>query len=80
MNMNVQTGGFFGLLWLIAVVYAIIKVLGSRASTGTAPPAASARGQPARKISPAAAISMASARSSRGGPARARRSPRPGWR
>jgi hypothetical protein len=35
MNMNIQTGGLFGLLWLIAVVYAIIKVLGSRASTGT---------------------------------------------
>jgi len=35
MNMNIQTGGLFGLLWLIAVVYAIIKVLGSSASTGT---------------------------------------------
>jgi hypothetical protein len=33
--MNVQTGGFFGLLWLILVVYAIIKVVGSGASTGT---------------------------------------------
>jgi len=33
--MNVQTGGFFGLLWLILVVYAIIKVVGSSASTGT---------------------------------------------
>jgi len=35
MNMNIQTGGFFGLLWLIVVVYAVIKVVGSRASTGT---------------------------------------------
>lgn len=33
--MNIHTGGFFGLLWLIAVVYAIVKVIDSRASTGT---------------------------------------------
>ncbi len=33
--MNVHTGGIFGLLWLILVVYAIIKVVGSGASTGT---------------------------------------------
>lgn len=33
--MGVETGGFFGLLWLVLSVYAIIKVVGSRADTGT---------------------------------------------
>lgn len=33
--MNMQTSGIFGLLWFVLVVYAIIKVVGSRASTGT---------------------------------------------
>lgn len=33
--MNIEVSGFFGLLWLILVVYAIIKVVGSSATTGT---------------------------------------------
>lgn len=33
--MNVEVGGFFGLLLLICVIYAIIKTVQSRAGTGT---------------------------------------------
>lgn len=33
--MNVEVGGFFGLILLILDVYAIVKVLGSNATTGT---------------------------------------------
>lgn len=33
--MNIEVGGFFGLLLLICVVYAIIKTVQSRAGTGT---------------------------------------------
>ena len=33
--MNVDVGGFFGLILLILDVYAIVKVLGSNATTGT---------------------------------------------
>lgn len=29
-----EIGGFFGLLWLILGVYAIVKIVGSGASTG----------------------------------------------
>jgi Phospholipase_D-nuclease N-terminal len=32
--MNIEVGGFFGLLVLIADVWAIINVVGSRSSTG----------------------------------------------
>nr|WP_324258485.1 PLDc N-terminal domain-containing protein [Cellvibrio fontiphilus] len=32
--MNVEVGGFFGLVLLICVVYAIVKTTQSRASTG----------------------------------------------
>ena len=30
----IEIGGFFGLLWLILGVYAIVKIVGSSASTG----------------------------------------------
>lgn len=33
--MGIEVGGLFGLLWLIVVVYAIVKVAGSGASTGS---------------------------------------------
>lgn len=33
--MNVEVGGFFGLILLICVIYAIIKTVQSRAGTGT---------------------------------------------
>ncbi len=33
--MNVEVGGLFGLILLILDVYAIVKTLGSSASTGT---------------------------------------------
>ena len=33
--MNIEVGGFFGLLLLICVIYAIIKTVQSRAGTGT---------------------------------------------
>lgn len=33
--MNVEVGGFFGLLLLICVIYAIIKTVQSRTGTGT---------------------------------------------
>ncbi|WP_084618348.1 PLDc N-terminal domain-containing protein [Cellvibrio sp. OA-2007] len=33
--MNVEVGGFFGLLLLICVIYAIIKTVQSKAGTGT---------------------------------------------
>jgi hypothetical protein len=33
--MNLEVGGFFGLLLLICIIYAIIKTVQSRASTGT---------------------------------------------
>lgn len=33
--MGIEVGGLFGLLWLIVVVYAIVKVVGSGASTGS---------------------------------------------
>jgi hypothetical protein len=32
--MNIEVGGFFGLLILIADVWAIVNVIGSRSSTG----------------------------------------------
>jgi hypothetical protein len=32
--MNIEVGGFFGLLVLIADVWAIVNVIGSRSSTG----------------------------------------------
>jgi hypothetical protein len=32
--MNIEVGGFFGLLILIADIWAIVNVLGSRSSTG----------------------------------------------
>lgn len=32
--MNVEVGGFFGFLLLICVIYAIVKTVQSRASTG----------------------------------------------
>jgi hypothetical protein len=33
-GMNIEVGGFFGLLILIADVWAIVNVIGSRSSTG----------------------------------------------
>jgi hypothetical protein len=33
--MGIEVGGLFGLLWLIVVVYAIVKVAGSGAGTGS---------------------------------------------
>lgn len=33
--MGIEVGGLFGLIWLILVVYAIVKVLGSSAGTGS---------------------------------------------
>jgi hypothetical protein len=33
--MELQVGGFFGLILLVCVIYAIIKTVQSRASTGT---------------------------------------------
>lgn len=33
--MNVQVGGFLGLVLLVCIVYAIVKTVQSRASTGT---------------------------------------------
>jgi hypothetical protein len=33
--MGIEVGGLFGLLWLIVVVYAIVKVAGSSAGTGS---------------------------------------------
>jgi hypothetical protein len=33
--MNVEVGGFFGLVLLICVIYAIIKTVQSRTGTGT---------------------------------------------
>jgi hypothetical protein len=32
--MNVEVGGFFGLIWLVLAVWAIVSVVQSRASTG----------------------------------------------
>jgi hypothetical protein len=33
--MNIEVGGLLGLIWLIIVVYAIVKILGSNAGTGS---------------------------------------------
>lgn len=33
--MNVEVGGFFGLLLLLCIVYAVVKILQSKASTGS---------------------------------------------
>jgi len=32
--MDMQVGGFLGLIWLIITVYAIVKIVGSGAGTG----------------------------------------------
>lgn len=32
--MGLEIGGFFGLLWLILVIYAIVKTIDSGAGTG----------------------------------------------
>lgn len=31
----IETGGLFGLIWLALVIYAIVKIVGSAASTGS---------------------------------------------
>lgn len=33
--MGIEVGGLLGLLWLIVVVYALVKVVGSSAGTGS---------------------------------------------
>ena len=32
--MGIEVGGLLGLIWLVLVVYAIVKTVGSRAGTG----------------------------------------------
>lgn len=33
--MDIQVGGLLGLIWLVVVVYAIVKIVGSGAGTGS---------------------------------------------